>query len=178
MAVYLDRRQLIRTLGSGAAALGLAHVGREPLAALAAQRASVTASSGARVAPHFVRMSLASGIVRIAGQTSMDLAHAHPHEPAADVMQPDDIRLQTRLVMRNQKETLDWAGLGWHSVVKLTRYQTRMDESPQIDEVLRSYFREWWPPQTVCEVSALSSTRARIAIDMWVAPPGASMVVG
>ena len=179
MAVYVDRRQLIQALGAGAAALaGVASLGRGPLAARAAQRASVTPPPGSRVAPHFVRMSLANGIFRMAAQTPLDPAHTHPHDPAEEAMPPDDIRLQTRLVMRNQKETLDWAGLGWHNVVKLTRYQTRMDESPQIEDVLRSYFREWWPPQTVWEVSALSSPRARIAIDMWVAPPGASLVVG
>jgi len=180
MAIYLDRRQLIRTLGSGAAALtGVALVPglRQPSTLFGAQRPGPPPAAS-RVAPHFVRVSLANGIVTLAGQTSMELAHAHPHDPREEVVQPDDIRLQTRLVMRNQKETLDWAGLGWHNVVKLTRYQTRMDESPQIDAVLRSYFREWWPPQMVCEVSALSSPQARIAIDMWVAPPGTSMVVG
>lgn len=180
MAVYLDRRQLIRTVGSGALALASA-----PLLAsldLAAQRRTATPPATglvpARVAPHFVRVSLASGIVALAGQTSMDLAHMHPHEPREEAAQPDDIRLQTRLVMRNQKEVLDWAGLGWHNVIKLTRYQTRMDESPLVETVLRSYFGEWWPPQTVCAVSTLSSPQARIAIDMWVAPPGASKVVG
>ena len=108
----------------------------------------------------------------------MDLGHTHPHDSREELVQPDDIRLQTRLVLRNQKEVLDWAGLGWHNVVRMTRYQTRMDESPQIEAVLRSYFGEWRPPQTVCEVSQLSSPQARIAIDMWVAPAGASMVVG
>jgi enamine deaminase RidA (YjgF/YER057c/UK114 family) len=176
MALYLDRRQLIQTLGSGAVALAGAALVPQPL--LAAQRPGPPVPVVSRVAPHFVRVSLAGGCVALAGQTSMDFAHQHPHDPRQEVVQPDDIRLQTRLVMRNQKEVLDWAGLGWHNVVKITRYQTRMDESPQIDAVLRSYFGEWWPPQTVCEVSALSSPQARIAIDMWVAPPGASMVVG
>lgn len=177
MAVYLDRRQLIRTVSTGALALAAT-----PLVSsldLAAQRAAtLPGPAPARVAPHFVRTSLANGMIVLAGQTSMDLAHTHPHDPREEAMQPDDIRLQTRLVMRNQKEVLDWAGLGWHNVVKLTRYQTRMDESPHIEAVLRSYFGEWWPPQTVCAVSALSSPQARIAIDMWVAPPGASRVVG
>ena len=176
MAVYLDRRQLIRTVGSGALALAGA-----PLVSsfdLAAQRRTPASLPSARVAPHFVRVSLANGLVALSGQTSMDLGHAQPHDPREEAVQPDDIRLQTRLVMRNQKEVLDWAGLGWHSVVKMTRYQTRMDESPQIEAVLRSYFGEWWPPQTVCEVSALPSPRSRVAIDMWVAPPGASRVVG
>jgi enamine deaminase RidA (YjgF/YER057c/UK114 family) len=180
MAVYFGRRQLIRTAGSSALALASA-----PLLSsldLAAQRRTATLPAGgpvpARVAPHFVRVSLASGIVALAGQTSMDFAHPDPHDPREQAAQPDDIRLQTRLVMRNQKEVLDWAGLGWHNVVKLTRYQTRMDESPYIEAVLRSYFGEWWPPQAVRRVSALPSPRARIAIDMWVAPPDASRVVG
>jgi len=176
MAVYLDRRQWMRTVGSGAIALA-----GSPLVSaldLAAQRRTPAPLPFARVAPHFVRVSLANGLVVLSGQTSMDLGHPHPHVSSEEAVQPDDIRLQTRLVMRNQKEVLDWAGLGWHSVVRMTRYQTRMDESPQIEAVLRNYFGEWWPPQAVCEVSALSSPQARIAIDMWVAPPGASRVIG
>lgn len=108
----------------------------------------------------------------------MELYHKHPHDPREEVVQPEDIRLQTRLTMRNHKEILDWVGLGWRNVVKLTRYQTRMDESAQIEAVLRSYFKDWWPAMTVYEVSGLSSPQARLEIDMWVAPAATRVVVG
>jgi enamine deaminase RidA (YjgF/YER057c/UK114 family) len=108
----------------------------------------------------------------------MELYHRHPHDPKEEIVQPEDIRLQTRLTMRNHKEILDWAGLGWRNVVKLTRYQKRMDETKQIDEVLRSYFKDWWPPQTIYEISGLSSPQARLEIDMWVVPNATRVVVG
>ena len=128
--------------------------------------------------PMFVRLPLMNGIIPHAGGTAMELYHKHPHDPREEVVQPDDIRLQARLTMRNHKEILDWVGLGWRNVVKLTRYQTRMDESPQIEAVLRSYFKDWWPAMTIYEVSGLSSPQARLEIDMWVAPAGARVVVG
>jgi 2-iminobutanoate/2-iminopropanoate deaminase len=121
---------------------------------------------------------LSNGIIPHAGETSMELCHKHPHDPREEIVQPEDIRLQTRLVMRNHKEILDWMGLGWKNVVKLTRYQKRMDESKQIEEVLASYFKEWWPPMTVYEISGLSSPQARVEIDMWVVPNETRVVAG
>ena len=126
----------------------------------------------------FVRVPLTNGIIPHAGGTAMELYHKHPHDPREEVVQPEDIRLQARLTMRNHKEILDWVGLDWRNVVKLTRYQTRMDESPQIEAVLRSYFKDWWPPQTIYEISGLSSPQARLEIDMWVVPNATRVVVG
>jgi enamine deaminase RidA (YjgF/YER057c/UK114 family) len=119
----------------------------------------------------FSRASLQNGIVIHAGETSMELYHRHPHDPREEIVQPDDIRLQTRLTLRNHKEILDWMGLDWKNVVKLTRYQKRMDETKQIDDVLASYFKDGLPPMTIYRVDGLSSPQARIEIDMWVVPP-------
>ena len=87
-----------------------------------------------------------------------------------EVVQPEDIRSQTRLVMRNHKEILDWLGLGWRNVVKLTCYQKRMNETKQIQDVLASYFKDWRPAITAVEINGLSSPQARLEIDMWVRP--------
>jgi enamine deaminase RidA (YjgF/YER057c/UK114 family) len=100
----------------------------------------------------------------------MELYHEHPHLPKEEIVQPEDIRLQTRLTMRNHKEILDWLGLDWKHVVKITRFQTRLSESKQIEEVLADYFRNNWPPMSVYEVAGLSSPQARLEIEMWVAP--------
>jgi 2-iminobutanoate/2-iminopropanoate deaminase/2-aminomuconate deaminase len=123
----------------------------------------------------FSRASLANGIIPHSGETSMELYHEHPHLPKEEVVQPDDIRLQTRLTMRNHKEILDWLGLGWKNVVKITRFQTRLDESKQIEAVLADYFRDSWPPMSVYEVEGLSSPQARLEIEMWVAPDSAAV---
>jgi len=63
----------------------------------------------------------------------MELYHNHPHFEKEEIVQPEDIRLQTRLTMRNHKEILDWMGLDWKHVVKVTRFQKRLDESKQIE---------------------------------------------
>ena len=167
MAVLFDRRTLLRALGALPAVL--------PLRAGAAPQGGA-ARTPAR--PAFVRAPLARGIIPHAGATSMELYHQHPHDPREEVVQPDDIRLQTRLLLRNHKEILDWTGLDWRNVVRMTRYQTRMSESPQIEAVLRGYFKDWWPPQAVYEVSGLSSPQARVEIDMWVAPPAGRPLKG
>ena len=77
-------------------------------------------------------------------------------------------------------ETLDGGTprCDWRNVVKLTRYQTRMEESPQIEAVLRSYFKDWWPAMTIYVVNGLSSPQARLEIDMWVVPDGTRGVAG
>ena len=176
MALFIDRRQLVRVLGSGgiAAAGGVfSSLGTTPVEA-AVQAGTRAAARSAT----FIRVPLANGIIPHAGGTAMELYHKHPHDPREEVVQPEDIRLQTRLTILNHKEILDWVGLGWHNVVKLTRYQTRMEESPQIEAVLRSYFKDWWPAMTTYEVNGLSSPQARLEIDMWVAPAGTRVVVG
>ncbi|MGH9253480.1 MAG: RidA family protein [Vicinamibacterales bacterium] len=177
MAVLIDRRDLLRVLGAGGMALagGTVATLTPPPAEASAQSGAVRGANG-RVM--FVRVPLVNGIIPHAGGTAMELYHKHPHDPREEVVQPDDIRLQTRLTIRNHKEILDWVGLGWRNVVKLTRYQTRMEESKQIEEVLRSYFKDWWPAMTIYEVSGLSSPQARLEIDMWVAPAGTRIVVG
>ena len=178
MAVFIDRRELLRTLGRGgvAAAAGGVIPAFTPTWAEATAQAAQPRSGNVRM--RFVRVPLGNGIIAHAGGTSMELYHKHPHDPREEVVQPDDIRLQARLTMRNHKEILDWVGLDWRNVVKLTRYQTRMDESPQIEAVLRSYFKDWWPAMTIYEVTGLSSPQARLEIDMWVAPAGARVVAG
>ena len=163
MPLSLDRRALLKSLGSVAVA---AAAGRTTLAA-AAQAPAARADAAATP---FTRVSLAQGIILHAGETSMELYHRHPHDPKEEIVQPEDIRLQTRLTMRNHKEVLDWMDLGWGDVVKLTRYQKRMDESPQIEEVLRSYFKDRLPPMSVYQIDGLSSPQARIEIDLWVRP--------
>src|SRR5688572_16772931 len=134
MPLPLDRRALLKSLGSVAIA---AAAGRPAGAALVRQAPAPRVPASAP----FTRVSLAGGIILHAGETSMELYHRHPHDPKEEIVQPEDIRLQTRLTMRNHKEVLDWMELGWDDVVKLTCYQKRMDESAQIEEVLRSYFK-------------------------------------
>ena len=175
----MHRRSLLKVVGWGSIA-GAGGAITTVLPDFA--EASLAQVSGARKTTHdrvmFIRAPLVNGITPHAGETSMELYHRHPHDPKEEIVQPEDIRLQTRLLMRNHKEILDWVGLGWRNVVKVTRYQKRMEESKQIEEVLASYFKDWWPAMTVYEVTELSSPQARLEMDMWVVPNETRVVVG
>jgi enamine deaminase RidA (YjgF/YER057c/UK114 family) len=179
MSVRLDRRELLKTLGWGSAVVGAGGAITSMMPAWAEAAVAQGAAPRAGIPRiSFVRAPLQNGIIPHAGETSMELYHRHPHDPREEIVQPEDIRLQTRLTMRNHKEILDWMGLGWRNVVKLTRYQKRMDESKQIEEVLASYFKDWWPAMTVYEINGLSSPQARLEIDMWVVPNETRVAVG
>jgi 2-iminobutanoate/2-iminopropanoate deaminase/2-aminomuconate deaminase len=180
MTDLVDRRTLLRALGALPSVLPLwvSAAGHPSTYARGALSEAVGQTRpGAGLAPSFTRVPLAGGIIPHAGATSMELYHRHPHDPREEVVQPDDIRLQTRLTLRNHKEILDWLGLGWRNVVKLTRYQTRMEESPAIEAVLRSYFGDL-PPQTIHQVNGLSSPQARVEIEMWIDARGTRQAKG
>ena len=171
MAAKLDRRELLKSLGWGTLAVGAGGAFQTVMPAWAESAAAQGTPPRAGI-PRiiFSRASLANGIIPHSGETSMELYHEHPHLAKEEIVQPEDIRLQTRLTMRNHKEILDWLGLGWKHVVKITRFQKRLDESKQIEAVLADYFRDSWPPMSVYEVDGLSSPQARLEIEMWVVP--------
>ena len=171
MTVLVDRRTLLMSLGWGAVAAGAGGAITSIMPAWAEAAAAQGTPPRAGI-PRitFSRASLANGIIPHSGETSMELYHSHPHLDKEEIVQPEDIRLQTRLTMRNHKEILDWMGLDWKHVVKVTRFQTRLDESKQIEAVMADYFRDSWPPMSVYEIDGLSSPQARLEIEMWVVP--------
>ena len=177
MSPQLDRRELLKALGWGTMFAG-AGGAIESIVPAWAQSGPPAAPRSGTLRVSFVRAPLASGIIVHAGGTSLDLYHKHPHVPEEETLQPDDIRLQTRLCLLNHKEILDWMGLGWRNVVKLTRYQKRMSESKQIEEVMAGYFKDWWPAMTAVEIGGLSSPQARLEIDMWVVPDASRVQAG
>ncbi len=166
MSLHLDRRELLKTFAWGSVAVGAGGA----ITSIAPAWAQTGTPRAATPRVSFLRAPLANGIIVHAGGTAMELYHKHPHDPREEVVQPEDIRLQTRLVMRNHKEILDWMGLGWRNVVRVSRYQRRMEETKQIDEVLASYFKDWRPAVTIYQVDGLSSPQARLEIDLWVMP--------
>jgi enamine deaminase RidA (YjgF/YER057c/UK114 family) len=173
----MHRRELLKTLAWGSAVVG-AGGAVEAFVPAWAQNAQRTAPRAGTPRVSFVRAPLAAGIIVHAGGTALDLYHKHPHNPQEEALQPDDIRMQTRLCLRNHKEILDWMGLGWRNVVKLRRYQTRMSESKEIEEVMAEYFQDWWPAMIAVPVRRLSSPQARLEIDMWVVPNAANVITG
>jgi enamine deaminase RidA (YjgF/YER057c/UK114 family) len=100
----------------------------------------------------------------ISGATASPLYHRHPHEPEEHI-QPDDIREQTRRAMENIKIVLDYKGLDWRNVIKVTKYLTDMREADAMHEVMNGYFRDWRPASTTVCINNLSSPGARVEID-------------
>jgi len=171
----MDRRELLKAFAVSGA---VASVGGaiETFAPAWAQNPQRAAPRTGTPQVSFVRAPLAAGIIVHAGGTALDLYHKHPHNPQEEALQPEDIRQQTRLCLRNHKEILDWMGLDWRNVVKLRRYQTRMNESKEIEEVMAEYFKGWWPAMIALPVKQLSSPQARLEIDMWVVPNATRVV--
>ena len=100
----------------------------------------------------------------ISGATPSPLYHRHPHV-AEEHIHPDDIREQTRRAMENIKIVLDYKGLTWRNVVKVTKYLTDMREADAMHEVMNGYFGDWRPASTTLCINNLSSPGARIEVE-------------
>lgn len=117
-----------------------------------------------------VSLETPAELIFISGATSSPLYHQHPHV-AAEHVQPDDIREQTRRAMENIKIVLDHKGLTWRNVVKVTKFLTDMREADAMHEVMNSYFGDWRPASTTVGINNLSSPGARVEIEMIAAGP-------
>jgi len=73
--------------------------------------------------------------------------------------------------MENIKIVLDHKKLTWRNVIKVTKYLTDMREADAMHEVMNGYFGEWRPASTTICINNLSSSGARIEIDMIAAGP-------
>ena len=109
-------------------------------------------------------------ILFISGSTPSPLYHQHPHV-AEEHVHPCDIEEQTRRAMDNIKLVLDYKGLDWRHVVKVTKYLTDMRDFDGLHRVMNSYMGDWRPASTTICVNALSSPGARVEIDMIAVAP-------
>lgn len=123
--------------------------------------------------PYAPGISVTSGseILFLSGATASPLYHQHPHVEEEHVL-PHDIASQTRRVMDNIKLILDYKGLNWGHVVKVTKYLTDMREADEMHAVMAEYMGDWRPASTMICVNNLSSPAARLELDMIVMVPG------
>ena len=117
-----------------------------------------------------VSVQMPAELIFISGSTASPLYHRHPHIPEEHI-QPDDIREQTRRAMENIKLVLDYKGLTWRNVVKVTKYLTDMREIDALHQVMNGYFGDWRPASTTLCINNLSSPGARVEIDVIAAGP-------
>lgn len=120
-----------------------------------------------------VSVQMPAELIFISGATASPLYHQHPHVPEEHI-QPDDIREQTRRAMENIKLVLDYKGLTWRNVVKVTKYLTDMREIDALHQVMNGYFGDWRPASTTICINNLSSPGARVEIDVIAAGPARS----
>src|SRR5579864_8099985 len=111
-----------------------------------------------------VSLETPAELIFISGATASPLYQQHPHV-AAEHVQPDDIREQTRRAMENIKIVLDHKGLTWRNVVKVTKFLTDMREIDALHQVMNGYFGDWRPASTTICINNLSSPGARIEIE-------------
>jgi 2-iminobutanoate/2-iminopropanoate deaminase len=77
----------------------------------------------------------------------------------------DDVVEQARQVFRNMGDVLAAAGASFADVVKMTVFQTDVDDRPLINPVRQEAFGETRPASTLVEISRLAIPGARIEVE-------------
>ena len=75
--------------------------------------------------------------------------------PQTGEMMMDDIKTETRQVMKNLEGILKAAGSGFDKVVKTTIYLKRMSDFASVNEVYGSFFQSDFPARETVQVSML-----------------------
>jgi enamine deaminase RidA (YjgF/YER057c/UK114 family) len=83
---------------------------------------------------------------------------------------PDDIVVQTRMLMANLDAQLDSLGLTWQNVVKIIQMVTDIREIDTIGTAMAEHYgTTWTPASTLVQVDALPVKGARIQLDVVIA---------
>ncbi|MGW1994952.1 RidA family protein [Embleya sp. NPDC001921] len=117
-----------------------------------------------------IRVSAGADLLFLSGATALPLYHQHPHEHG-ELDPPEDVRLQTRLVMDNLTRCLEAAGATWAHVVRTDTFVTDMNDQDAIGEVMAPYFQGRFPAGTLLEVSRLVDPRLKLEMSAVAAVP-------
>lgn len=90
---------------------------------------------------------MAGNTLYLSGQIALD--------PVTGAMHQEDIKTETKQVMKNIEAVLSKAGLGFNNVVKVTIYCTDLGNFAAINEIYGSYFTSNPPARETVQVSAL-----------------------
>jgi reactive intermediate/imine deaminase len=117
---------------------------------------------------HYTEATVAGGLVFLAGQLASDFKNGVPVEARKDPNFPfygSDIKLQTRFILNNIKNTLQAAGCTFADVVKAQVFLTDLKDFAAFDEVWREFFAVP-PPRTTVGTSGLLVKDTLIEIDL------------
>ncbi|MBX7052353.1 MAG: RidA family protein [Flavobacteriales bacterium] len=90
---------------------------------------------------------LANGTLYISGQIAID--------PATQQYQPQDVRSEAEMVMKNLQAILTEAGIGFSHVVKTNIFLADMNDFATVNEVYGGYFQSDFPARETVQVSVL-----------------------
>ncbi|WP_213736144.1 RidA family protein [Bradyrhizobium sp. dw_411] len=122
---------------------------------------------------HYTEATVAGGLTFLAGQLASDFKNGVPKEARKDPNFPfygSDIKLQTRFILNNIKNTLQAAGSSFEHVVKAQVFLTDLNDFAAFDEVWREFFAVP-PPRTTVGTSGLLVKDTLIEIDLISALP-------
>src|ERR1700754_4291117 len=117
---------------------------------------------------HYTEAIAAGGLVFLAGQLASDFKTGGPKEARKDPNFPfygSDIKLQSRYILKNIKNTLEAAGSSFDHVVKAQVFLTDLNDFAAFDEVWREFFKVP-PPRTTVGTSGLLIKDTLIEIDL------------
>ncbi|MBI4417452.1 MAG: RidA family protein [Ignavibacteriales bacterium] len=106
-----------------------------------------TANAPAPIGPYNQAIVVDGKTIYTAGQIGLD--------PKTNTLAGDDIRAQTRQVIKNLEAILVAAGTSMKSVVKTTVFLKDMEEFAAMNEVYAEFFSEAAPARSTVEVARL-----------------------
>ena len=124
-----------------------------------------TRNVAATAFPPGIRVSGDMGLLFLSGITARPL----DLEPGAAFQFPDDIDVQTRMMLENVQGVLEQAGATWRDVIKITRFYTESGGG----DVVREFLQGWNPCTTTLGVTRLPLPGAKIMYDVIAAVPEA-----
>jgi enamine deaminase RidA (YjgF/YER057c/UK114 family) len=117
-----------------------------------------TRNVSATAFPPGIRVSADMGFLFLSGITARPLNL----DAQADFEFPDDIGVQTRMMLQNVQAVLEQAGATWRDVIKITRFYTESGGG----EVVREFLQGWNPCTTTLGVDELPISGAKIMYDV------------
>lgn len=105
-------------------------------------RASITTPNAPAAIGPYAQAVIANGFVFCSGQIPLD---------TNGVLAPDDIKAQTRQVLKNLRFVLEAAGSSLENVVKTTVYLSNIQNFAEFNEAYAEFFKEDPPARATVE---------------------------
>ncbi len=112
-----------------------------------------------------IKVRAGTDLLYLSGCTALPLYHAHPHV-VKDLRFPQDVKEQTRLVLKNIKKVLDAAGATFRDVVVANIFVTDMDDQDKIGEVMGEFFQGHFPTSTLVEIRRLVVDGLKLEVEV------------